>query len=151
MSRPNWTHIVIHHSAGHDSSGLELAEIRRFHKQGRGWTDIGYHVVVEEIDGVPVAIFARPWWRPGSHCPEQGMNRRALGVCLVGNFSKAPPSGPLLEAAADCVGSLCSALGIAVKDVQPHRNLKATQCPGDLFPWELFVSMVAQRIGVSRV
>lgn len=146
MNRPSWTHLLIHHSAGHDTPGLELAEIRRYHMDVRSWSDIGYHAITEEIDGVAATIFARPWWRPGSHCPQQGMNRRALGHCIVGNFSAAPPSRELLTAAAVGTASMCYLGRIPLENVQRHRDYKATECPGDLFPWSEFVELVAERL-----
>ena len=142
---PTWTHILIHHSAGDDARSLDLEAIRHWHVDGRGWSDIGYHAVVERVGDAYVAVMGRPLVRAGAHCP--GMNRRAIGVCLVGDFTSAPPPAEQLEVAADLVAGLCHVARISPEDVRPHRDFKNTACPGAVFPWELFVSMVVSRVG----
>lgn len=139
MTAPGWKRILIHHSAGHDRPGLDLPSIRAQHR-AQGWRDVGYHFVVEEVDGATVALMGRPLSWEGSHCP--GQNKIAVGVCLVGDFTKAPPSPALLGEAARLVSGLCAALRIPVSEIHPHREFKATACPGDSFPFEQFRGLV---------
>lgn len=72
------THIVVHHSASPLTATAAL--IRRHHIEENGWTDIGYHLVVEANGD---SIRGRPIDRAGAHC--RGHNATSIGICLVGN------------------------------------------------------------------
>ena len=146
--------IVIHHSTGKDRPMLPDAEsVRNFHINVRGYRDVGYHYLVELVDGRPVVRFGRKPWDVGAHCP--GYNRSSLGVCIIGNFMGAEPSAPVLACAADLVTGLCVAHHIPANRVYGHREVsqRPTACPGDKFPIERFRNMVesalAARYGVA--
>lgn len=59
----------------------KIAEIRRWHMNDRGWSDIGYHRLIDR-DGVRGN--GRPIERVGSHV--MGHNTGTIGVCLIGGF-----------------------------------------------------------------
>jgi hypothetical protein len=150
----SWEHVIVHHTAGKDSETIDTEAIRRFHVEGRGWRDVGYHFLVEKIGDRYHAIVGRPLDMPGAHAP--GWNTKALGVALVGDFTETGPPQEQLECAARLVASLVKAFGMigVVADEWPltlenlaviaHRQTKATACPGDAFPWPLFVEMVRE-------
>lgn len=75
-------YIVVHCSATKPSQDIGVAEIREWHLQ-RGWSDIGYHLVIrrngERENG-------RPMDQPGAHA--KGYNFRSLGVCMVGGINE---------------------------------------------------------------
>jgi N-acetyl-anhydromuramyl-L-alanine amidase AmpD len=125
--------IVVHHSAS--PANWTVEDIDREHK-ARGWGGIGYHFVVT-ADGVPRR--ARPKELQGAHCA--GYNHLALGVCLVGNFMQQEPLEKQLKTAAD----LCRWLRHCYPNarVVRHRELSATDCPGDRFPWSKFLGLVS--------
>lgn len=83
--------IIIHCSATPaqwmDGAGVEAKrdEIRRWHVQERGWSDIGYHAVIDR-DGRIAA--GRDYDRAGAHA--QGHNKTTLGVCLIGGAGSLP-------------------------------------------------------------
>lgn len=54
------------------------AEIRRWHKDGNGWSDIGYHRVFGPDGAIGVG---RPLWRIGAHVMER--NRGTIGICMI--------------------------------------------------------------------
>ena len=73
------TEIIVHCSdtpAGRDD---RAADIRRWHVNGNGWADIGYHYVVD-LDGKIEA--GRDVAIAGAHCT--GHNAQSIGVCYVG-------------------------------------------------------------------
>lgn len=73
------TEIIIHCAdtpAGRDD---RAADIRRWHKTEHGWSDIGYHYVID-IDGTIEA--GRPIETAGAHC--SGHNHNSIGICYVG-------------------------------------------------------------------
>lgn len=92
--------IVIHCSANSNGALTTGEDIKRFHKApvmpkeldpkklskkelakyGRGWSDIGYHGVIETDGGF---FQGRPDNRLGAHV--EGHNDGSLGICLIGN------------------------------------------------------------------
>ena len=76
--------IVVHCSATHEDMDIGVEEIRKWHVDERGWTDIGYHFVVRRDGKVESG---RPLSRPGAHV--KGNNSDSIGICWVGGVSKA--------------------------------------------------------------
>jgi N-acetylmuramoyl-L-alanine amidase len=72
--------IIIHCSATPEGRDVKMETIRSWHLQ-RGWSDIGYHYVIE-LDGTVVP--ARPIERVGAHC--KGENTGSIGICYVGGL-----------------------------------------------------------------
>ena len=72
--------LIVHCSATPNSRDMTVDEIRCWHVNNNGWSDIGYHYVIyrngEIISGRPVAT-------AGAHC--KGQNYDSVGVCLIGN------------------------------------------------------------------
>lgn len=54
-------------------------EIKRWHVQDRGWSDIGYHYLIDR-DGT--VVNGRPVIRAGAHV--RGHNAHSIGICLLG-------------------------------------------------------------------
>lgn len=79
----NIERIIIHCSATPEGREHDVEDIRRWHVDGRGWSDVGYHFVVK-IDGTIER--GRPLDRIGSHC--RGKNQGSIGVCYVGGMDK---------------------------------------------------------------
>ena len=57
----------------------KVAEIRRWHVDGNGWRDIGYHWVIDRDGSVAPG---RPEAQSGAHT--RGQNKDSIGVCLLG-------------------------------------------------------------------
>ena len=74
--------IILHCSATSAGKHFDVNEIRKWHVEGRGWKDIGYHYIVY-IDGQ--VVVGRPVETPGAHT--QGHNKNSIGVCYVGGVS----------------------------------------------------------------
>ncbi len=47
--------IIVHCSATQEGRHIDVDEIRRWHVEGRGWSDIGYHYVVY-LDGTDIVL-----------------------------------------------------------------------------------------------
>lgn len=140
MNKPNF--IVVHHSGSKDdnySSSLEA--IRDFHVNHRGWNDIGYHLLIERVDGKPVLETGRNIYDDGAHCP--GMNRKSIGLCFVGNFEIDYMDDDILEFGAHTLADLCIEYSIFPVRILPHNKAAlpghATACPGKNFP---FIKMI---------
>ena len=145
-----WEAIVIHHSLTKDGKTVSAQAIRRYHMDVLGWTDTGYQFLVEDINGRWEALIGRGLDKAGSHTRQQGMNRKAIGVCLVGNFDIAPPQeGMLLFTVNKVVVPMMKVFGISLEDIYPHRKFATYKsCPGVKFPWVTFINMVREASGM---
>ena len=120
---------------------IQVDDIRRWHVDGRGWRDIGYHFVVERVNGEFFAIAGRPLYMAGAHT--RGRNTTHIGVALVGDFSEAALPQGQAACAARLIAGLCSVTGLTADDVSFHRDHASTQCPGDGVVTSNLVEMVA--------
>lgn len=139
------THIVIHHSAGKDSVTRDWDAIREMHL-GKGWKDIGYHYGIEEEGSMTTVMTGRSLDNGGAHCPQQGMNRKGIGICVVGNFEIAPPSPQKISALASLCVKLCREHDIPVKNILPHSHFKNTLCCGRYFPLDYLKNLITARL-----
>ena len=79
--------IIIHCSATRPDwlkgkpAAVKVAAIRKWHVEDRGWSDIGYHWVIDRNGEV---LPGRPEGKQGAHV--RGHNRNTLGVSLIGGF-----------------------------------------------------------------
>jgi len=78
--------IYLHCTATEPYKPVPLEVIRRWHVEGRGWSDIGYHYIIQP-DGK--LEFGRDVNIAGAHV--KGDNKTSIGVCMVGNWDEAVP------------------------------------------------------------
>ncbi|HYF57031.1 MAG TPA: peptidoglycan recognition family protein [Salinarimonas sp.] len=126
---------IVHHSAG--DARATVASIRAYHTtpppQGRGWRDIGYHVVIRRCED--------DYWRaepgrdielPGAH--DEGENATSIGICILGNYTTVEvPADAWMVLVATVVG-LCRRWRLTADQVYGHREgeppWSTTACPG---------------------
>ncbi len=73
-------YLVVHCSATQEGRHIPTSEIQRWHLK-RGWSDIGYHAVVE-LDGS--VHDGRPEERIGAGV--KGYNKNSLHICYIGGY-----------------------------------------------------------------
>lgn len=103
--------------------------IRKFHVEERGWSDIGYHRVIE--NGYPQSAGhyvphrdgrisnGRPTWQKGAGA--FGFNDQALHVCMIGqdgHFTKRQ-----FDSALDLIGRLVKCYDLTVERVIGHCEI----------------------------
>lgn len=139
------THIVLHHSLTEDGKTVSWSAIRQYHVKTNGWRDIGYHFGIEDINGTLEILFGRLPNEDGAHCQDAGMNRKGIGICLVGNFDAQVPTTELWSKARGLVLYLMDAYKIPAENVIGHREAQASlplskrkSCPGKLFNMDRF-------------
>ncbi len=119
------TRAILHHSAGPASA--TVAAVRRYHTVERGYSDIGYHLIIRD-DPVEGWILepGRPQEKAGAHC--LGHNADSVGVCIFGDYTDRPP-----PAGAQALLALVQTL---LREKYPgitfhrHSELGRTVCPG---------------------
>jgi len=136
----DWEYIVIHHTASSTGSVESIHELhsKKKDKSGNAWLGIGYHFVIGNGNGMPDGDIESTFrWREqmhGAHAGAKKYNQQGIGICLVGNFENAPPSEAQLAAVKKLVGTLKAEYNIPSENIQGHRDVKATACPGKYFP-----------------
>lgn len=123
------TGIFLHCSATREGAPVSVDVIRSWHKS-QGWSDIGYHYVID-LDGV--VHVGRDVNKVGSHCA--GHNASTIGVCYVGGCGadgKTPKDTRTAEqkaALVSLVKELMSMYGLDSQHVHCHNEYAAKACP----------------------
>lgn len=135
-----WKSIVIHHTATSRGSveSIHEAHLRRKDRSGKHWKGIGYHFVIGNGNGMEDGEIESTFrWRTqmhGAHAGNKAHNEYGIGIALIGNFEKAPPSAAQLASIKRLVAVLKREYSIAGKNVVGHSKIRATACPGRYFP-----------------
>ena len=142
------TDLVIHHSKTKDGVTVSWSAIRKYHTTNPRlmWDDIGYHFGVELVNVYYEVLLGRMPYMQGAHCRAGGMNGKALGLCVVGDFDKHEPPIMQFNLAASVGSWICHVLNIPVENIKGHRDYDSGKsCPGRLFDMEAF------RVKVSSI
>jgi N-acetyl-anhydromuramyl-L-alanine amidase AmpD len=136
----DWQYIMLHHTASSTGSveSIHEAHIARKDSKGNPWKGIGYHFVIGNGKGMgDGAIEPTFRWREQMHGAHAGVNKynqKGIGIVLVGNFEDSTPSPAQLAAVKKLVGVLKADYGIGSEQIIAHKDVKATACPGRMFP-----------------
>lgn len=146
---PNFTvvtHLIVHHSAGPNSSSDWPAVVRAiwdFHVNVNGWADVGYNWLIDPDGNI---YQGRGDNVLGAHfC---GTNAGTMGVCMLGNYQEDDPAQDALfqlekllawkscEASIDPLATAYHpSSGLNLYRISGHRDGCSTECPGDhLYP-----------------
>lgn len=124
-TRKSTERIILHHA---DAKSCSAEDIHRWHLSN-GWSGAGYHFLVRK-DGKVYRL--RPEDKVGAHA--YGSNYNSLGVCFEGNFMEEDMLEAQKAAGKELVAYLKNKYNITT--VQAHRDVCATSCPGDKFPFD---------------
>ena len=75
--------IIVHCSATRKGKHFDVEEIRRWHVEGRGWKDIGYHYLIYIDGSIHNGIELNV---QGAHV--RGENKNSVGICYIGGMDK---------------------------------------------------------------
>ena len=136
-----WDSIVLHHTATEAGS---VASIHANHlgrkTNGQPWLGIGYHFVIGNGKGMPDGSVQPTFrWRDqlhGAHAGDQAHNQHGIGIALIGNFQNQTPTTKQLDSLRRLIQYLLTTHSVPTNQILGHRDIKATACPGKLFPLE---------------
>lgn len=138
ISKDRWTYIVGHHS-GVDRGNA--ASYGRYHREERKMENgLAYHFVIGNgIDSGDGEVEIGPRWYKqlqGGHVRNHEVNQNGIGICLVGNFEKHPPTANQMEAFKELVSYLKANVVAPNCKFAVHREIDRnhTVCPGRHFP-----------------
>ena len=121
--------IIIHCTATPEGRDVTLKEVKRWHTEERGWSDIGYHFMIL-LDGTVEE--GRPIERTGAHT--KGHNWDSIGIAYVGGMSsdgeQSVPKDTRTEEQKDSlVDLLCQLKDTYGGIVYGHNNFSNKACP----------------------
>ena len=129
--------IVIHCTATRKNwwegrtTSAKVEEVRRWHKEDRGWSDIGYHYLIDR-DGTVAT--GRPIERVGAHVKDK--NTGKIGVVLFGGHGSAATDGfaehytPAQDQALRDLLAQLRRRFPAITKISGHNEYAAKACPG---------------------
>ncbi|MEM7681644.1 MAG: N-acetylmuramoyl-L-alanine amidase [Planctomycetota bacterium] len=131
--------ITLHHEGAKpvtfrdfDTTAEHIERLRKSHVGSRGWSDIGYHFIVDRSGRV---WEGRSLAYQGAHVREN--NPHNVGVMLLGNFERQAPTRAQLRSAYNTIQALKGRYGVPSSRVYTHRELVPTACPGRLLQTEI--------------
>lgn len=136
----NWKYIVLHHTASSRGSveSIHQSHLRRKDSSGNPWLGIGYHFVIGNGEGMEDGAVEPTFrWKQqlhGAHAGSLDFNQRGIGIALIGNFDKSPPTARQLKSIQRLLQVLTERYGVQPEDVVGHGEVKSTRCPGQHFP-----------------
>ena len=134
-----WRYIIVHHSAT-DVGAAQSFDTGHKRRGFRG--GLGYHFVIDNgsqgTRNGDVEIGRRWFYQmDGAHCQAGGMNKWAIGICLVGNFNTETPSEKQISSLIALIDNLRQQYRIPLSNIKGHGDVSGarTECPGRNFPW----------------
>ncbi len=116
--------VILHHA---EASSATVWDINDWHLSN-GWVGIGYHYYIRK-DG---SIYrGRPEWAVGAHAT--GHNDRSIGICCEGAYMTETMPAAQLASLKALLRDIMGRYGTLA--LKRHRDVNATSCPGDRFPW----------------
>ena len=135
-----WSRITVHHSdedssdpkgGSFEDSAATVRAIQKFHMEDAShqWGDIGYHFL---IDGGGRIFEGRELKWQGAHAGGSGgvNNVQNIGICMLGNLVKRPPTPAALKSLQLLLENLCEKYRIQKSRIYVHNELVTTVCPG---------------------
>ena len=131
------TEIIIHCTAtpnnwrSNDSTSAKVAEVKLWHTRDRGWSDIGYHYLIDR-DGT--LANGRSMSRDGAHV--KGRNKNTVGISLFGGIDSVSDGKfsdnftPEQESTLRAVIRDLRQKYPSIKIVSGHNQYAAKACPG---------------------
>jgi hypothetical protein len=140
-----WSAIVIHHSA---TDKGDAAVIDNWHRENNHWDGIGYDFVIGNGtysgDGEVEPTYRWRGQLTGAHAggtPGNWANEEAIGICLIGDFSRTAPTAKQMNSLIKLVRFLRERYHIPKSRIYGHKDVPGgheTECPGRYFPMSRF-------------
>lgn len=120
--------IILHCTATPEGIDYTVDQVRCWHVQGNGWSDIGYHYLIH-LDGT-ISV-GRPLEKIGAHCT--GHNARSIGICYVGGCAPDgnTPKDTRTPQQREAIKKLISHFTLLIPGiaVHCHNEFAAKACP----------------------
>jgi LysM repeat protein len=146
-----WKYIVIHHSA---SPSASVKGMDYYHRVERHMENgLAYHFVIgngHSMKDGEIAI-GRRWTAQldGGHLASEALNRKSIGICMVGNFDADRPTRRQMESLHSLVEFLLARCHLSADALKTHQQINPiyTRCPGHNFPAKSFLKELKEENG----
>ncbi len=146
-----WKYIVIHHSGSPNAS---IQGMDYYHRVERHMENgLAYHFVIgngHSMKDGEISVGHR-WTAQldGGHLASEALNKKAIGICLVGNFDEDRPTRKQMESLHALVEYLLARCRLGHSAVKTHQQINPiyTRCPGRLFPTKTFLQELKEEDG----
>ncbi|MCK4936055.1 MAG: N-acetylmuramoyl-L-alanine amidase [Elusimicrobiales bacterium] len=126
---------TIHHTAARypqtiEDSFKEILFIQDYHQNAKEWIDIGYHLLIDPLGNI---FEGRPVDAIGAHVKNE--NTGNIGISLMGYYHPPVSDTPTVKTFESfiAVGKyIKDNYSIRISSFYAHRELGATDCPGDI-------------------
>jgi N-acetyl-anhydromuramyl-L-alanine amidase AmpD len=132
--------VILHHA---EASNCTAEDIHRWHLN-RGWSGAGYHFLVRK-DGTTYRL--RPEDCVGAHA--YGSNYDSIGICAEGKYNEEEMAEAQKQAIIELVRYLENKYNM--NTIQKHKDVCATSCPGNNYPFTEIVNGIAVSGDVEEV
>jgi N-acetylmuramoyl-L-alanine amidase len=123
---------ILHYSATPEGRDFDVEDIREWHVDGNGWSDVGYHYVIK-LDGTIQE--GRPISKTGAHC--KGHNKGSVGICYIGGGLKNGTDTRTEAQKASILQLLIELTNVyGIKKISGHNQYSKKNCPGFNVPSE---------------
>ncbi len=121
--------IIVHCTATPEGRDVSIDEVRRWHVDGRGWRDIGYHFLIQRDGTIEEG---RPIEQTGAHV--KGENWDSIGVAYVGGMTsygeQSEPKDTRTDEQKDAlIDLLCQLKDTYGGYIYGHNNFSNKACP----------------------
>lgn len=132
-----------------DEQTLDLIDSehkKRLHPEPNG---LDYHIAYHYLifpDGT--RIRTRPLDEVGYHAGNLSVNKKSVGICLIGDFEVEKPTSQQLKELQVLIGELQKELPIV--SIKLHRDIKPTKCPGKNFDHKKLKKLLSPRVPLMQ-
>lgn len=140
------SHIVLHHTGAEEKNA---EQVKAYHIR-KGWQDVGYNYVIERSGKL---VKGRSLSIPGAHTRADAMNRKSIGIALIGNFEVRGPNDEQIDTLVTLLRELMDEHDLPIKNILPHNKVKGakTLCPGRHFPLQRILELLPKKNKLWRV
>lgn len=137
---------LVVHTAAHPGDP-DVAEIRRWHVEERGWSDIGYHFVIRKDGSLETG---RSLEYQGAHC--YGINSQSIGVCCSGDGDTQAFTPEQTDTLLSLAVRLHKNYGVQPDDLIGHREINGLIAKGTVPPkYVTAKSCPGRKVSVNRL
>jgi N-acetylmuramoyl-L-alanine amidase len=123
------TEIILHCTATPLGRDVHIDEVRRWHVQGRNWSDVGYHFLIT-LDG----CLERGRELPVIGAHTKGRNLKSIGVAYVGGLDReGNPADTMTCEQEETFEHLVFSLQMVLArqlEISGHNDHSSKACPG---------------------
>lgn len=136
--------IIVHHAL---AKSCTIQDVHNWHLSF-GWAGCGYQYFIDKQGNI---FRGRDEDQRGSHCKEEGMNYKSIGICVEGCYQehknqteKQVPKAQL-DALTNLTRYLMKKYNIGRDKIKKHHDYASYKlCPGNYFPWDKYISRLKE-------